>query len=100
MLSRVPGSRHSKMVVLFVAVRPAFGQSTSPQQDPGKTIQFLTDAVKFIFSWVILMPIGVIVSGKFLSKRIPLAGVGSQILTITLPFGQFILVQATGSEVI
>lgn len=44
----------------------------------------LEDSIKTIFSWVILMPIAVIVSGKLLSQRFKLASGSTQIFRISI----------------
>jgi len=58
----------------------------------------LTEAVKFVFSWVILLAIGVIVSGKLLSQRLKLRTETGQLFRI--PIKGVLTVQATGAEVV
>jgi hypothetical protein len=59
---------------------------------------YLTDTVKFIFSWVILLPIGVIISGKMLTQRLKLQVGTGHLIRISVP--KVLTVQATGAEVI
>jgi hypothetical protein len=58
----------------------------------------LTDALKFIFSWVILLPIGVIVTGKLLTNRLKLEVGSGQLFRI--PIKGVLTIEATGAEVI
>jgi hypothetical protein len=61
-------------------------------------IAALTEVVKFIFSWVILLPIAVIVSGKLLSARLKLSVSSEQIFKIAIL--RVLIIQATGAEVV
>lgn len=58
----------------------------------------IEQAVKFIFSWVILMPIAVIVGGKFLSQVLPQFTGAKQLLRIAVK--GIMEVAATDNEVI
>jgi len=58
----------------------------------------LTTAVKFIFSWVILLPIAVIVTGKLLNQRMKLQAGSGQLFRI--PVKGVLTIQSTGAEVI
>jgi len=59
-------------------------------------IEFET-IVRFIFSWIILMPISVIISGKLLAKPITLIVNSRQIFKISLGV---LVIQSTDEEVI
>jgi hypothetical protein len=82
--------------------------AVNAQEDPRKTnltlttsdqaISVLTTIFKFVFSWIVLLPIGVIVSGKFLAQRFKLAGEAPQQLRIQLK--GVVLVQSNNEEVI
>ena len=62
-----------------------------------KYITAATAVIKFIFSWVILLPIAIIVSGKFLTKSVNFAVNTKQLFKIE--FG-ILKIQATDEEVI
>lgn len=57
----------------------------------------LSELVKGVFSWVILLPISVIVSGKLLAQPIALSVVSEQLFKINL---KILKIQSTGNEVI
>lgn len=57
----------------------------------------ISPALKFIFSWVILMPTAVVMSGKFLSQAFKLSGDASQHFVIPIP--PFFRVEARNHEV-
>lgn len=59
---------------------------------------WLTDTIKTIFSWVILMPISVIISGKLLSQPFRLTVGPDEFFTVPIP--KILFIRATGSEVI
>lgn len=54
-------------------------------------------AIKFIFSWVILLPIAIIVSGKFLTKPVSFSVNSKQLFKIEIGI---LTIQATDEEVI
>lgn len=58
----------------------------------------LTDAISYIFSWVILMPIAVIVSGKLMAQRLKLVSSSKQLFKIPIP--GVLTIQARNDEVI
>lgn len=60
-------------------------------------LQWIETLIKFIFSWVILMPVAVIVTGKLLSKPINYGADSKQLLKIPL---RIFNVEASGGEVI
>jgi len=62
------------------------------------TYQQLEIAIKFLFSWVVLMPICVIIGGKILAKILKLTFTTSQLFKITIP--RMFVIQATDNEVI
>jgi hypothetical protein len=55
-------------------------------------------AIAFVFSWVVLMPIGVIIGGKLLSNLLPLPVATGQFLRIPIP--PLLDIRATGQEVV
>lgn len=57
----------------------------------------LGDVVKFIFSWVILLPVGVILSGKFLTQRLKFPPGTGDWFRINIPL--IFSIKATGGEV-
>jgi hypothetical protein len=60
-------------------------------------LEWIVLIIKFIFSWLILLPIAVIVTGKLLSKPINFGADSKQILKIPLKIFQ---IEANGGEVI
>jgi hypothetical protein len=58
----------------------------------------LTAAITFVFSWVVLLPVGVIVTGKLLNQRMKIEAGAGQRLRIPVP-GLF-TIEANGAEVI
>lgn len=62
-----------------------------------EVLEKLETLIKFIFSWVILMPIALIVSGKFIAQPIPLKVNSKQLFKISLGM---LVVEATDDEVI
>jgi len=58
----------------------------------------VTQVIRFIFSWVILLAIGVIVSGKLLSQRLKLRAGSGQLFRI--PIKGVFRIEATGAEVV
>jgi hypothetical protein len=66
-------------------------------QVDGSSIEWITVVIKFIFSWLILLPVAVIITGKLLSKLINFGSDSKQILRIPLKIFQ---VEANGGEVI
>jgi hypothetical protein len=60
--------------------------------------QTLTDALKFIFSWIILLAIGVIVSGKLLAQKFKFEAGTGQLFRI--PIKGILTIEATGAEVV
>ncbi|EGR0399142.1 hypothetical protein [Vibrio parahaemolyticus] len=60
-------------------------------------LEWISVIIKFIFSWLILMPIAVIVTGKLLSKPINFGSDSKQVLKIPLKIFQ---IEANGGEVI
>lgn len=60
-------------------------------------IESLSIVIKYIFSWLILLPIAVIVTGKLLSKPINLGSDSKQVLKIPL---KIISLEANDGEVI
>jgi hypothetical protein len=73
-------------------------KADSPSMTFDQPISALTTILKFLFSWIVLLPIGVIVSGKFLAQRFKLADEAPQELRIQLK--GVVLVQSTNEEVI
>ncbi|MSQ48574.1 MAG: hypothetical protein EXR78_09385 [Deltaproteobacteria bacterium] len=69
-----------------------------PKPDPIASADLLTQAVKVIFSWAILMPIAVIVSGKLLSQRFSLSGKYDDQFNIRIP--GILRIRSTNQEVI
>ena len=61
------------------------------------SLQGIAVIIKFIFSWLILLPIAVIVTGKLLSKPINFGSDSKQILRIPLKVFE---IEANGGEVI
>ena len=61
------------------------------------SIPDITEIIKFIFSWVILLPISVIVSGKLIAQYLKLRGSPKQLFRIKIP--PILTIEATGSEV-
>ena len=61
------------------------------------SFEWIALVLKFIFSWLILLPIAVIVTGKLLSKPINFGADSKQVLKIPLKIFQ---VEANGGEVI
>lgn len=61
-------------------------------------IDYATAVLSFIFSWVVLMPIAVIVSGKLLSKRVQLRVKSEQLFSINLLY--ILRIRAQDDEVI
>ena len=60
--------------------------------------QTVTQALSLIFSWIILLPIGVIVTGKFLSQPLKFeAGPGLQ---FRIPIKGVLAIESNGAEVI
>jgi hypothetical protein len=55
-------------------------------------------AIKFLFSWAVLMPICVIIGGKLLAKVLKLTFTTTQLFKITIP--RMFVIQATDNEVI
>jgi hypothetical protein len=60
--------------------------------------ELLTDGVKLLFSWVILMPIAVIVSGKLITQLLRIPGQRGQSFQIKIPY--LIALKAHNDEVI
>ncbi|MBD6968738.1 hypothetical protein G4170_19635 [Vibrio parahaemolyticus] len=60
-------------------------------------LEWISVIIKFIFSWLILMPIAVIVTGKLLSKPINFGSDSKQVLKIPRKIFQ---IEANGGEVI
>lgn len=60
-------------------------------------IAAIAEVVKFIFSWVILLPIAIIVSGKFLTKPVSFTVNSKQLFKIEIGI---LKIQATDEEVI
>jgi hypothetical protein len=60
-------------------------------------VNWLEPLIKFVFSWVILMPIAVIISGKLLAKPIRLSVTSKQNFEIPL---RILTMRATGGEVV
>lgn len=65
---------------------------------PREGLDWVGMAIKFIFSWIVLMPIAVIIAGKFLSQIIKLEARSKQLFKIQIK--SMLLVQATDDEVI
>lgn len=61
------------------------------------SLEWIAVVIKFIFSWLILLPIAVIVAGKLLSKPINFGADSKQVLKIPLKIFQ---IEANGGEVI
>src|SRR5688500_8373310 len=66
--------------------------------NPSAAYDHLEKAIKFIFSWVVLMPISVIIGGKLLAQVLKLNVRSTQLFKITIP--RLFIIQATDSEVI
>jgi len=58
----------------------------------------LSSAITFIFSWVILLPVGVIVTGKLLNQRLKIEVGTGQLFRI--PVKGVLTIESTGAEVI
>ena len=59
---------------------------------------WLADGIKFVFSWVILMPVAVIVSGKLLAQRFKLVSNADDIFRI--PIRGLFVIEAKNDEVV
>lgn len=70
----------------------------SESQNQGEVAAFLLGVLKIIFSWVVLMPIAVIVSGKLLAQRLSLPTATKQLFRI--PISGVLEINARNSEVI
>jgi hypothetical protein len=84
------------MVVVFVLVESLFSSvlhgPTSGQPD------VLMKIILAVFSWIVLMPISVIVAGILLAKRFKLSGKTRNILRVPIP--PVLVLEATGDAVI
>ncbi|GAA4468573.1 hypothetical protein [Phytohabitans houttuyneae] len=65
------------------------------QYDP---LRFLEDGLKFVFSWVALMPIAVIVSGKIVGTSLKMPRQTKQMFRIPVP--RILNLEARGDEVV
>ncbi len=63
-----------------------------------QSINLLDDALKFIFSWIVLMPIAIIISGRYLGQLFKLPGRRKQFFQISIP--HVISIRAQDDEVI
>jgi hypothetical protein len=79
---------------LSVSTLLASGGSSGAQQ----SINLLDDALKFIFSWIALMPIAIIVSGRYLGQLFRLPGRRRQFFQVSIP--HVISIRAQDDEVI
>lgn len=61
-------------------------------------VDIITDAVKLIFSWIVLMPIAVIVSGKLLAQVLKIPRQQKQLFQIKIP--GVLTVRAQNDEVV
>ena len=66
--------------------------------NPSAAYDQLEKAIKFIFSWVVLMPIAVIIGGKLLAQVLKLNVRSTQLFRIAIP--RMFEIKATDSEVI
>jgi hypothetical protein len=73
-------------------------QKTAPTTASTGYAEFISDALKFIFSWLVLMPIAIIVSGRLYSRVFYLGGTSRQLFRIHVP--PVLDVSATDDEVI
>jgi hypothetical protein len=67
-----------------------------PEQTDGFSIEQIIEVVEVIFSWVILMPIAVIISGKLVAETTVRSSKEDDFLSINLLFFR---IRATGDEV-
>lgn len=72
-------------------------QKAAPAVSTGYA-DLISDAVKFVFSWLILMPIAIIVGGRLYSRVFYLGGTSRQLFRIRVP--PILDVSATDDEVI
>src|SRR4051794_24158250 len=90
---RYPSMTLTNMTLAVDAGSPPAGHETTNQ-----VIEGMTSIVKFIFSWIILTPISIIISGKLLAQRMKL-GPGSKSL-FKISLFRILTVEATNDEVI
>lgn len=64
---------------------PESAEKNDGANDYEELFDFLAESVEFIFSWIILLPICVIISGKYLSRHAKLPVSGTHIFTIKIP---------------
>ncbi|WP_146175133.1 hypothetical protein [Umezawaea tangerina] len=65
--------------------------------DPDQWQQLLENALKFVFSWIVLAPIAIIVAGKLATQVVRLPGQRGQLFQIKIP--ALITMRASGQEV-
>ena len=64
----------------------------------GSNAEIYESVIKIVFSWVILMPIAVMVSGKLMAQTVKLSGQHGQLFQISIP--KVIKIRANNDEVI
>lgn len=66
-------------------------------ENPSSTMDIVLSVLKFIFSWIVLMAIGVIMTGKLITQRLKLTAGREMIFRIPLVFFS---IEASGPEVV
>jgi hypothetical protein len=92
------GIRTPPVIKAIAALTADTNNLPADRDTTGQVIEGMTSILKFIFSWVILTPISIIISGKLLAQRMKL-GPGSKSLFKISLFGM-LTVEATNDEVI
>lgn len=68
-----------------------------PDNYKSLNLDWIEVIIRFVFSWIILMPISVIITGKLLAKPIKFSVTSKQVFQIPL---RILIIQATGGEVV
>jgi len=66
-------------------------------ENPPSSMDMVLSVLKFIFSWIVLMAIGVIMTGKLITQRLKLTAGREMIFRIPLVFFS---IEASGAEVV
>lgn len=66
--------------------------------DQAGSLEYVASALKFIFSWVMLMPISTIIGGKLLAQVLKVQFRSTQLFKLSIP--RMFTVQASDNEVI